>query len=109
MLRLPLCPYCGARFFYWQVRKNGFRKTGTCPYCRKKFCIEKRGLLILLPAAVLVMVGVNFLLMRIPAMNLSAVSLFTALGVTAAYLLLPFAVRYRKRAEPASKPRRPAR
>ena len=109
MLKLPLCPYCGARFLYGQVRRSRFRKTGTCPHCGKKFRITSwRGLLILLPAAVLLMVGVNLLLMQIPGMNLSVLSFVTALGVAATYFLLPFAVRYR-RAVPAPKPRRPAR
>ncbi len=97
MLKLPLCPYCGARFLYGQVRRSRFRKTGICPHCGKRFRITSwRGMLFLLPAAVLAMVGVNLLLLQIPGMNLSVLSLFTVLGVTAVYFLLPYTVRYRR-------------
>lgn len=51
-------------------------------------------MLLLVPAAILLMVGVNLLLMQIPDMNLSVLSVVTALGVTVTYLLLPYTVRY---------------
>ena len=95
MLKLPLCPYCGARFLYGQVRKSRFRKTGVCPHCGEKFRITSwRGLLTLLPFAAVLMVGLNVLLMQIPEMSLSVLSFVTAAGVTATYFLLPYAVRY---------------
>lgn len=95
MLKLPLCPYCRARFLYGQVRKSRFRKTGVCPHCGEKFRITSwRGLLALLPSAAVLMVGLNVLLMQIPEMSLPALSFVTAAGVTATYFLLPYTVRY---------------
>ncbi len=94
MLKLPLCPYCGARFLYGQVGRNKFQKTGECPHCGKRFRITRSGMLLLLPAAILLMMGVNLLLMQIPDMNLSVLFVITALGVTVTYFLFPYTVRY---------------
>ena len=95
MPKLPVCPYCGAGFLYGQVRRKGLHGTDVCPNCGGTFRIRSlRGLALLLTAAVAVMVGVNILLMQIPDMNLSALSVVTALEVTATWLLFPFAVRY---------------
>lgn len=96
MLKLPLCPYCGARFLYHDVRK--IHGTGKCPHCGKTFrAVRGRGLAVLIPAAVLAMIGVNILLMNIPSMNLTYLSAVTAAGVLITYLLFPFTVRYKPR------------
>lgn len=100
MLKLPLCPYCGARFLYRQVRRNGLHGTGVCPHCGETFRIRSlRGLTLLLAVSVAAMIGVNILLMQILDMNLSVLSVVTALEVTVTWLLFPYAVRYCPRAQ----------
>lgn len=96
MLKLPLCPYCEARFLYPEVKKSLRYRTGTCPNCGKTFRVagkKNRALFFLIVA--LVLVGLNFLLMGIHSMNLSFLTVVTLLGVVAAWLLVPFTVRYR--------------
>lgn len=96
MLKLPVCPYCGARFLYPDVKRSKGNKTGKCPHCGKKFHITAgRGLAVLLPAALLVLIGINFLLLCIPDMNLFYLLAVTAAGVIFTYFLIPYAVRYR--------------
>lgn len=96
MLKLPVCPYCGARFFYPDAKKSRGSKTGTCPHCRKKFRVAAgRGLAVLLSAALIVLFGVNFLLLSIPDMNVFYLLAVTAAGVIITYFLIPYTVRYR--------------
>ncbi|MCI1954783.1 MAG: hypothetical protein LKJ21_00190 [Oscillospiraceae bacterium] len=95
-MKLPLCPYCGARFLYPDVKRSMGAKTGTCPHCGKRFRISAgRGLAALLPAALLVLFGVDWFLLCIPDMNLLYLLAVTAAGVAAAYFLIPYTVRYR--------------
>lgn len=95
MLKLPICPYCGARFLYPDVKKRK-GSTGTCPHCRKKFHITAgRGLAVLLPAAVLFLIAINFLLLTIPDINIFYLMAVTAAGVILTYFLMPYTVRYR--------------
>lgn len=95
-LRLPLCPYCEARFLSSDVRRNRSRKTGICPHCGQEFRIQKApGAAVLTAAAILILIGVNQLLLRISSMNLLYLSAVTAAGVGITWLLIPYTVRYR--------------
>lgn len=96
MLKLPLCPYCGARFLYPTVRENRKRKTGICPHCRRVFRIDGKKRYFLFLCALVLLIGLNWFLLTIPAMNPAFLLSATALGVTAAELLIPFTIRYRK-------------
>lgn len=95
MLKLPLCPYCGARFLYPDVRRSKNRKTGTCPNCGREFRISGgKGRAVLFPVCALVLVGLDVLLLQVPSMNLTFLLAVTALGVGVALLLVPYTVRY---------------
>ena len=97
MLKLPLCPYCEARFLYSTVRDSRKQKTGVCPHCNKEFQVSRRGsTALLLLIAFLIMVTVNWLLLTIPAINLPFLMVITAIGVMITYFLLPYTVRYKK-------------
>ncbi len=96
MLKLPLCPFCGARFLYPDVKKTMFQKTGGCPHCENIFFISLARLPLMLLAAVLFLVGMNWLFLTLPTMNLLFLMIITAIGVVAAYYLTPFTVRYIK-------------
>lgn len=97
MLKLPLCPYCGARFFYPDVKKNR-GKNGICPHCKKEFRIVRGGSTALLfIAALLVIVGINWLFLTLPSVNLPFLLIITAIGVTITWFLIPFTVRYKTR------------
>lgn len=95
MLKLPLCPYCGARFLYPDVRRSKDRKTGTCPNCGREFRVSggKRRIALFLVCA-LILTGLDVLLLRIPSMNLTFLLAATALGVAGILLLVPYTVRY---------------
>ena len=95
MLKLPLCPYCGAGFLYPAVRRSKGRRTGTCPNCGKEFRIwGGKGRAVLFSACALVLVGLDVLLLRVPSMNLTFLLSVTVLGVVCALLLVPYTVRY---------------
>lgn len=95
MLKLPLCPYCQAEFLYPSVKKSMRSKTGTCPHCGKDFRIVKKNTPLLFAAAILLLMGCNFLLLRVESMNLLFLTAVTVGGVAGAYLLIPYTVRYR--------------
>lgn len=97
MGRLPLCPHCGARFFYRDVKNSLRRKTGVCPHCKKAFLIRYRVRAFGLYAVLFVLfIGCNVFLLRF--LNASPLFLIgsTALAVGLSLLLFPFAAAYRK-------------
>lgn len=95
MLKLPLCPYCGARFLYPDVRRSKDRKTGTCPNCGREFRVSGgKGRIALFLVCALILTGLDVLLLRIPSMNLTFLLAATALGVAGILLLVPYTVRY---------------
>lgn len=100
MLKLPLCPYCGARFFYRTVKKTAKQKTETCSNCNKEFKIYKKYQYLLFFAAFLILVAVNWFFLTAPAMNLVFLMVVTALGVGITWALIPFTIRYRKKEAP---------
>lgn len=96
MLKLPLCPYCGARFLYPQVRRLQNKKSGVCPHCGKTFRIYSRaGRTVLYTVSAFLLIGVDFFLLGIPAMNLTFLLAVTIAGVVGVGLLNPYTVRYR--------------
>lgn len=97
MLKLPLCPYCEARFLYPDV-KNNRGKTGICPHCKKEFRIVRGGsTALLVAAALLAIVGMNWLFLTLPSVSLPFLLIITAIGVTVTWFLIPFTVRYKAR------------
>lgn len=95
MPKLPLCPYCGARFLYPDVKRTSNGQTGICPHCGKEFRISgRRRRAVLYAVSALALVGLNLLLLRIPSMNLLFLLAATAAGVAGALLLIPYTVRY---------------
>jgi hypothetical protein len=107
-MKLATCPYCEARFLYPDVRKSISWRTGRCPHCGKEFRVSKRGFAVYLPCAAAVLVALDDALLAIADMNLIFLCAASVFGVVAAWLLLPFAVRYRKQpeAEDAPPPRK---
>jgi CXXC-20-CXXC protein len=97
MLKLPLCPYCGARFLYPDVKKSK-GKTGICPHCKKEFRITRGGrTALLIAAAVLVIIAINWIFLTLPTVNLPFLLIITAIGVTITWFLIPFTVQYKTR------------
>ena len=94
-MKLPLCPYCGARFLYPDVRKAQNENRGVCPHCGKTFRIFGRaGRSVLYAVSALLLIGVNLCLMKLPSANLTVLLAVTILGVTAVRLLIPYTIRY---------------
>lgn len=103
MLKLPVCPYCGARFLYPEVKKAASQKTGTCTHCNKMFQIDRKYQYLLFFIAFFLLVAVNWIFLTAPAVNLVFLIAVTAPGVVAAWALVPFTVRYRKEKAPKNK------
>lgn len=96
MLKLPVCPHCGARFLYPDVRRSQNKAAGTCPHCGGTFRISgRRGRTVLFAVSSLILAGINFGLLGIPSINLTVLLAATALGVACVRLLIPYTVRYR--------------
>lgn len=94
MLKLPLCPHCGARFLYPDVKKIMKAGTDICPNCGKPFrTAGKPQRAVLFAAAALLMIAANCLLLEIPSMNLLFLTVTTAAGVVVTWLLIPFTAR----------------
>ncbi|MFU0832018.1 MAG: Znf/thioredoxin-put domain-containing protein [Oscillospiraceae bacterium] len=95
MLKLPLCPYCGARFLYPEVRKTINNRKGICPHCGGTFRIYgKANRAALYAVSLLMLIGMNLCLIKIPSMNLTVLLLATIIGVMVTRLLIPYTVRY---------------
>lgn len=95
MLKLPLCPYCGAEFLYPDVKKTMRGKDGACPHCGRRFRIVKKRRLLLFAAAAILLVGCNVFFLRIESMNLLFLMVFTAGGLAAVFYMIPFTVQYK--------------
>lgn len=96
MLKLPLCPYCGAGFLYPEVRKAQKEKSGICPHCGKPFRIDGRSVrAVLYAVSALLLIGINLCLLKIPDMNLTFLLAVTAVGIVSVRLLVPYTVRYK--------------
>lgn len=106
MLKLPLCPYCGAHFLYPTVKESIKYKTKSCPHCNNTYKINSKYKYFLFLAAILLLVGVNWLFLTIPSMNLLFLTGITALGVIAAYFLIPYTIRYQKTGPAAEHPKK---
>jgi len=97
MRMLPRCPYCEAEFLYPVVKNSRKQKTGICPHCKKEFQIKYYGRAALLFLfALILLVGINWLFLTIPAINLSFLMVITAIGVIITYFIIPFTVQYKK-------------
>ena len=96
MLKLPLCPYCGARFLYPSVKNSIKQKTGVCDHCKKTFQINRTRRTLLFLVALILIVGVNWLFLSVPAINLPFLMVITAIGVIVTYFLIPYTVQYKK-------------
>jgi CXXC-20-CXXC protein len=95
-MKLPLCPYCEARFLYPDVKDSKKQKTGICPHCKKEFrIVYRRREALLFLFALLLLVGVNWLLLTIPAMNFPFLMVITAIGIIITYFLIPYTVQYK--------------
>lgn len=98
-LRLPVCPHCGARYFYGQVSRTKGNREGQCPHCGGKYLIvyQKQRILLFLAAAAVAVAFNILLLWGFEVQSLIPLYVSTLLFVIAAFLLVPFAVRYQKR------------
>lgn len=97
-LRLPLCPHCGARFFYTQVKKAKKQDTMICKHCKKQFQISyKKGTVLLIVLAILILIILNMLLLAyFPLTNIVGLFLVTIMGISITYFFIPYTVRFKK-------------
>ena len=96
MLKLPVCPYCGAVYYYKDVRNAAKQATACCHHCKLRFGVRARTpriLLLLCAALLMVALDVLFLWM-FPNINLAALYLVTLCLVAASLLLAPYVVRF---------------
>ncbi len=96
MLKLPVCPHCGAVYSYKEVRQM---KSGTklCYHCNKKFSIhKKKNAWVFMTVVCIILIIINTAIM-ISSENFIPVLFVLAdmLVITAAFLLLPLTVRFR--------------
>ncbi len=97
-LRLPLCPHCGARFFYKQVVKAKKQDNMVCKHCKKQFQISyKKGTALLIALAILILIIFNILLLAYFSFtNVIGLFLVAIIGISITYFLIPYTVRFKK-------------
>lgn len=101
MYKLPLCPYCGSRFLYGQVRDAAKKPSLQCGYCKRTIAVKykkyrNRHFLISALVMVLINIGMLALLSMTDATVLPYLLVLTVIMVCVAYLLLPYTVRFVK-------------
>lgn len=96
MFKLPLCPHCGTRFFYDDVKKTVKEKKGKCPNCKKKFTVSyKLGYVLLFVFVVITAILLNLLLLKMGVQTLWVLLIADAIYLVIAYLLRFYTVKYR--------------
>ncbi len=96
MLKLPVCPHCGAVYTYREV-SNMKKGIQLCYHCQKKFSVHKSaGRTILMTSVCVALIIANTAIMYssnnfIPVVMMIADAVF----VTAAVLLIPLTVRFK--------------
>lgn len=101
MYKLPLCPYCGSRFLYGQVRAAAKKPSLQCGYCSRTITVEykkyrNRHFLISALVMVLVNIAVLAILSNTDAHVLPYLLVLTVIMVCISYGLLPYTVRFTK-------------
>ncbi len=96
LLKLPVCPYCNAVYSYKEVDSIK-RGKNVCYHCKKEFIVSKtpgKMLFIMIVCAVLILIN---LIIIISTDNLTIVTVLMDLfTVTAAVLMLPLTVKFKK-------------
>ncbi len=95
MLKLPVCPHCGAVYSYKEVNsmKNG---TSICYHCKKKFRVNKtRGRMILISIVCIFLIIVNTAIM-VSSENFIPVIIMLAdmIVITVTFLMFPLTVKF---------------
>ena len=96
MLRLPVCPYCGAAYYYKDVKNAAKQKTACCHHCKQRFAVRVRApRAVLLLCAALLMVLLDFLILSIlPNIHLVGLYLTTLCLLACSLFLVPYVVRF---------------
>lgn len=98
MLKLPVCPHCGAIYHYGEVRKLSKYKYIECRHCQKEFTVyTTKGKLLLLSIACLLLITLNVLLLWV----FQGFTIYHCIGITlviCAVLLcfLPYTVKFKR-------------
>ena len=95
MLKLPVCPHCGAVYSYKEVSgmKSG---TNICYHCEKKFRVDKiRGRAVLLSVVCITLIIINTAIMVSSENFVPAVIMIAnIIAVSAAFLMFPLTVKF---------------
>ena len=92
MLKLPVCPYCGAAYYYKDVKNAAKQKTACCHHCKQRFAVRVRApRAVLLLCAALLMV---LILSILPNIHLLGLYLTTLCLLACILFLVPYVVRF---------------
>ena len=97
MIKLPLCPYCGARFLYPEVRRMAGKKEGMCLHCKKEFTISQMGIFWIFLAVALLLIALNWALLAAGISDLWVLLAVTAVLVALSVFLIPFGIRLKEK------------
>ena len=101
MYKLPLCPYCGSRFLYGQVRDAAKKTSLQCGYCKRTITVaykkhRNRHFLLSILVMILVNIGTLAILSNTDSLVLPYVLVLTVIMVCISYYLLPYTVHFTK-------------
>lgn len=98
MFRLPVCPHCGAVYYYKDVVKASKNKEAECSHCKNRFEVKKKsGFAVLGLIIFLLAVCVNLILLN-TLMSFNAVLLLciTAFLIVLGCVFYPYFVSFKK-------------
>ena len=99
MLKLPLCPYCGAIYRYGEVKKFRNKENIKCRHCGKEFSVSKtKGRIILITVAAVILIALNILMFNfIKGLTVLGCFIITVAAVSLTVILFPFTTRFKKK------------
>ena len=97
MLKLPVCPYCHARYNYKDVKNMYKRKKENCHNCKKSFNISYKGNILLIIIGSIIIATMKVISFNIFAnINIWLELIFTIIPVTILFCLFPCTVKFYK-------------
>lgn len=96
MLKLPVCPYCGAIYRYKDISSMPAEKRHMCYHCKREFGVSrKKGKIILVFSVCIILIIFNLIaLYNFKGINFPIMVIANFLCVLIAFILFPFTTRF---------------
>lgn len=98
MFNLPVCPHCGAKYYYKDTLKAKKEKEICCHHCKKNFEVKKlSGYIVLFTFIFIFAVLTNvFILCFIKTNSIISLIIVSVLYIIIGILLMPYFIKFKK-------------